>query len=99
MSLITRCPACGTMFKVVPDQLKISEGWVRCGHCTEIFDATTQLKSEPGTAAPTLPATHATSDAQTAGAAHSSSQSEAAFASPLEIEAGENLSSTVPDAV
>ena len=39
MSLITRCPACGTMFKVVPDQLKISEGWVRCGHCAEVFDA------------------------------------------------------------
>jgi predicted Zn finger-like uncharacterized protein len=34
MSLITRCPACGTMFKVVPDQLRISEGWVRCGQCS-----------------------------------------------------------------
>ena len=43
MSLITRCPACGTMFKVVPDQLRISEGWVRCGHCAEIFDATAAL--------------------------------------------------------
>ncbi|MDP3620015.1 MAG: DUF3426 domain-containing protein [Ramlibacter sp.] len=40
MSLITRCPACGTMFKVVPDQLRISDGWVRCGHCSEVFDAT-----------------------------------------------------------
>lgn len=40
MSLITCCPACGTMFKVVPDQLKISDGWVRCGHCAEVFDAT-----------------------------------------------------------
>ena len=39
MSLITSCPACGTMFRVVPDQLKISEGWVRCGHCSEVFDA------------------------------------------------------------
>ena len=39
MSLITRCPACGTMFKVVTDQLKVSQGWVRCGRCTEIFDA------------------------------------------------------------
>ncbi|MGH8805141.1 MAG: zinc-ribbon domain-containing protein, partial [Polaromonas sp.] len=29
MSLITRCPACGTMFKVVTDQLKVSQGWVR----------------------------------------------------------------------
>ena len=39
MSLITRCPACATMFKVVPDQLRISAGWVRCGHCQEVFDA------------------------------------------------------------
>jgi len=46
MGLITRCPACGTMFKVVADQLKISEGWVRCGHCTEIFDATADLRDE-----------------------------------------------------
>ena len=44
MSLITRCPACRTMFKVVPDQLKISEGWVRCGKCDEIFDAQANLQ-------------------------------------------------------
>jgi predicted Zn finger-like uncharacterized protein len=31
------------MFKVVPDQLKISEGWVRCGHCAEVFDASAHL--------------------------------------------------------
>lgn len=43
MSLITCCPACGTMFRVVPDQLKISEGWVRCGHCSEVFDATAHM--------------------------------------------------------
>ncbi len=43
MRLITRCPACGTLFKVVPDQLRISEGWVRCGHCAEVFDATTHF--------------------------------------------------------
>lgn len=46
MSLITSCPSCGTMFRVVPDQLKISEGWVRCGHCTEVFDATAHLSDE-----------------------------------------------------
>jgi len=46
MSLITSCPACGTMFRVVPDQLKISEGWVRCGHCSEIFDASAHLSDE-----------------------------------------------------
>lgn len=43
MSLITRCPACGTMFKVVTDQLKVSQGWVRCGHCAEVFDASKHL--------------------------------------------------------
>lgn len=43
MSLITRCPACGTMFKVVTDQLKVSQGWVRCGQCAEVFDASMHL--------------------------------------------------------
>ena len=46
MSMITGCPACGTMFRVVPDQLKISDGWVRCGHCGEVFDASTHLHEE-----------------------------------------------------
>jgi predicted Zn finger-like uncharacterized protein len=45
MSLITRCPACRTMFKVVPDQLRISEGWVRCGQCDEVFDASAHLQA------------------------------------------------------
>ena len=39
MSLATRCPACGTVFRVVLDQLRISEGWVRCGRCNGVFDA------------------------------------------------------------
>ncbi len=34
------------MFRVVPDQLKISEGWVRCGHCAEVFDAAAHLADE-----------------------------------------------------
>jgi predicted Zn finger-like uncharacterized protein len=46
MSLITSCPACSTTFRVVPDQLKISEGWVRCGHCGEVFDGTVDLRDE-----------------------------------------------------
>lgn len=44
MSLATRCPACGTTFKVVPDQLRISDGWVRCGRCSEIFDGNENLQ-------------------------------------------------------
>lgn len=43
MSLIARCPACLTWYKVVPDQLRISDGWVRCGACGEVFDVSRQL--------------------------------------------------------
>ncbi len=54
MSLITRCPACQTHFRVVPDQLRISEGWARCGSCDSIFDASLHLladtvKADPAT--------------------------------------------------
>jgi predicted Zn finger-like uncharacterized protein len=46
MSLVTRCPACATPFKVVRDQLRISDGWVRCGRCSQVFDATVDLQDE-----------------------------------------------------
>ncbi len=39
MSLATRCTDCGTVFRVVRDQLKVSEGWVRCGRCSAVFNA------------------------------------------------------------
>lgn len=42
-ALATRCPACGTVFRVVPDQLRVSEGWVRCGRCSEVFNAPENL--------------------------------------------------------
>jgi len=58
MSFVTRCPACSTRFKVVTDQLKISDGWVRCGHCQQVFDATLDLQpwwpGRPGTDADAL---------------------------------------------
>lgn len=43
--MIARCPVCGTRFKVVQDQLRISQGWVRCGQCDEVFDAAEQLRN------------------------------------------------------
>jgi predicted Zn finger-like uncharacterized protein len=39
MSLATRCINCSTVFRVVQDQLLVSEGWVRCGRCREVFNA------------------------------------------------------------
>ena len=35
------------MFKVVTDQLKVSQGWVRCGQCTEVFNASVHLQPHP----------------------------------------------------
>ncbi|HQS30717.1 MAG: hypothetical protein B7X59_00845 [Polaromonas sp. 39-63-203] len=66
MSLITRCPACGTMFKVVTDQLKVSQGWVRCGRCDDIFDASKYLLPDEPTM-PVLLDTPDIGDAVTAG--------------------------------
>ena len=43
MSLITRCPACATMFRVTDEQLDIAQGWVRCGQCGEVFEACLHL--------------------------------------------------------
>jgi predicted Zn finger-like uncharacterized protein len=52
MSLVTRCTACGTVFRVVQDQLKVSSGWVRCGRCGEVFNALQTLFDLDRDAAP-----------------------------------------------
>jgi predicted Zn finger-like uncharacterized protein len=56
MSLVTRCTACGTLFKVVVDQLKISDGWVRCGQCGHVFDARANLVEAGVTPTPAVAA-------------------------------------------
>ena len=56
MSQVTRCPHCATAFKVVADQLRISDGWVRCGQCKEVFDASEHmLVSEAEPLLPMMP--------------------------------------------
>lgn len=47
MSLITCCPACQTMFKVSGEDLRVSDGWVRCGKCDGVFDASLHLQAMP----------------------------------------------------
>ncbi len=47
MSLITCCPACQTMFKVSGEDLRVSDGWVRCGKCDGVFDASAHLQMAP----------------------------------------------------
>lgn len=40
MIWIVRCPECGTIYKLVPDQLKIAKAWLRCEQCQYAFDST-----------------------------------------------------------
>ncbi|MDQ2150707.1 DUF3426 domain-containing protein [Alcaligenaceae bacterium C4P045] len=62
-SLTTRCPQCGTAFKVVADQLRVRQGLVRCGVCSAVFDGYARLIGEaestpaaPAVAHPVTPA-------------------------------------------
>jgi predicted Zn finger-like uncharacterized protein len=48
MSLTTRCPNCGTAFRVQPTQLSARGGKVRCGKCTHVFDGVASLVAEGG---------------------------------------------------
>ncbi len=46
MSIITQCPQCATQFRATPQQLRASEGWVRCGKCDQVFDASVHAVSQ-----------------------------------------------------
>lgn len=49
----TRCPACGTVFRVTAEQLRLKAGKVRCGHCQTVFNAFDHLQAdEPATVEP-----------------------------------------------
>ena len=43
MSLVTTCTACGTSFRITPEQLSAHHGDVRCGQCQHVFNALHQL--------------------------------------------------------
>jgi predicted Zn finger-like uncharacterized protein len=46
MNLTTRCPNCGTAFRVQPAQLSARGGKVRCGKCGNVFDGVKALLAE-----------------------------------------------------
>lgn len=93
MSQITTCPSCGTRFRVVADQLRISDGWVRCGQCQEVFDARNHLDAAqeaehvevpaevPAPVSELAPAL-ASPATSSLGATHQESGAENAFAAP-----------------
>lgn len=46
MNLVTRCPSCGTAFRVQRDQLAAHFGTVRCGKCGAVFNGVAALVEE-----------------------------------------------------
>ncbi|MBI1942276.1 MAG: DUF3426 domain-containing protein [Betaproteobacteria bacterium] len=50
MTLTTRCPSCGTAFRVQPTQLSARGGKVRCGRCASVFDGVAALVAEAAAA-------------------------------------------------
>ncbi len=42
----TRCPECGTVFRVTSEQLRRKAGKVRCGNCQAVFNAFDQWQSD-----------------------------------------------------
>lgn len=95
MSLATRCTSCGTIFKVVQDQLKVSEGWVRCGRCNEVFNALDGLfdlerdppPQRPASAPPRPPEPTAQASARSAPPAPQPASAERAAAPRAEASA------------
>jgi predicted Zn finger-like uncharacterized protein len=48
VNLVTRCPACGTAFRVQREQLAAHFGSVRCGKCGGVFNGVAALVEEGG---------------------------------------------------
>lgn len=91
------------MFKVVPDQLKISDGWVRCGHCADVFDATLYLQTweapapEPQLVPAAAPAA-ASESPQPSGTAPASVPSETANDLPTQALLAPAIEEAIPQA-
>ncbi len=45
--MYTNCPECGTVFRISTNDLRVAEGYVRCGHCSATFNALGSLTDEP----------------------------------------------------
>jgi predicted Zn finger-like uncharacterized protein len=53
--LFTRCPDCGTTFRVTDDALNKAHGQVRCGRCARVFNAIDEQREPPPELAGTEP--------------------------------------------
>lgn len=45
--MYTTCPECGTVFRIAASDLRVADGFVRCGHCSATFNALLSLSDTP----------------------------------------------------
>ena len=50
MTMLTRCAACHTAFRITTEQLVSRQGMVRCGQCGSVFNSLDHLLPHPATA-------------------------------------------------
>ncbi len=67
--MLTRCPACQTVFRLRPEQLHARRGEVRCGHCFHPFNALEHALERPEGAPPMPPDALAQRDSSAASGA------------------------------
>jgi len=99
MSMTTRCPSCGTTFRVTPQQLQSKQGMVRCGRCATAFDGFKALATMPADARPE-PARVATAPVETPEpvSAPTVSAMEPAVAEPAALEIKASVTAEPADA-
>lgn len=44
--MYTSCPECGTVFRITTQELRVAEGYARCGHCSATFNAVAMLTDD-----------------------------------------------------
>ena len=54
--MFTVCPKCALTLAVTADDLRVGQGYVRCGRCSNVFNALLTLSEEPAPAGATSPA-------------------------------------------
>ena len=79
MTMLTRCAMCHTAFRITTEQLVSRQGMVRCGQCSEVFNALDHLIAD----AATTPALGATQPEIAAASAGPDSGSYDLFGAPL----------------
>ncbi len=90
-ALATRCPDCGTSFRVQESQLAASQGFVRCGRCDAVFDARQSLfdlnDGQPVNLPSDTPAAPATASTAVAAPTPMAANSPAAEPPPWDVPA------------